>query len=70
MDNRNVKIIIMALLGAWIIFPDLVPGHVDDIIAKTGLPTGSVLRHLTLLAIKGYIKRCPGNFYQLNIAKK
>ena len=44
--------------------------HVDDIIAKTGLPTGSVLRHLTLLAIKGYIKRCPGNFYQLNIAKK
>lgn len=37
MDNRNVKIIIMALLGAWIIFPDLVPGHVDDIIALIAL---------------------------------
>ena len=44
--------------------------HVDDIIAQTGLPTASVLRHLTLLTIKGYVKRNPGNFYSLNIAKK
>lgn len=44
--------------------------HVDDIILRTGLPTGTVLRHLTLLTIKGYVKRCPGNFYLLNITKK
>lgn len=44
--------------------------HVDDIILQTGLPTGTVLRHLTLLTIKGYVKRCPGNFYVLNITKK
>ena len=44
--------------------------HVDDIIQKTGLPTASVLRHLTILAIKNYVKRNPGNFYQLNITKK
>ena len=44
--------------------------HVDDIIQKTGLPTASVLRHLTILSIKGYVRRNPGNFYQLNITKK
>ena len=44
--------------------------HVDDIILRTGLPTASVLRHLTILAIKNYVKRNPGNFYQLNITKK
>lgn len=44
--------------------------HVDDIILKTGLPTASVLRHLTILAIKNYVKRNPGNFFTLNITKK
>ena len=44
--------------------------HVDDIIQRTGLPTASVLRHLTILTIKNYVKRNPGNFYQLNITKK
>ena len=44
--------------------------HVDDIIARTGLPTASVLRHLTILTIKNYVKRNPGNFYQLIITKK
>ena len=44
--------------------------HVDDIIQKTGLPTASVLRHLTILSIKNYVRRNPGNFYQLNITKK
>lgn len=44
--------------------------HVDDIILRTGLPTASVLRHLTILTIKNYVKRNPGNFYQLNITKK
>ena len=44
--------------------------HVDDVILKTGLPTADVLRHLTILTIKGYVRRNPGNFYQLNITKK
>ena len=44
--------------------------HVDDIILRSGLPTASVLRHLTILTIKNYVKRNPGNFYQLNITKK
>ena len=44
--------------------------HVDDIIAKTGLPTAAVLRVLTLLSIKKYVKRNPGNFYSLNITAK
>lgn len=44
--------------------------HVDDIIAKTGLPTAAVLRVLTLLTIKKYVKRNPGNYYSLNITKK
>ena len=44
--------------------------HVDDIILRTGLPTGTVLRHLTMLTIKGYVRRNPGNFFQLNITKK
>ena len=44
--------------------------HVDDVIQKTGLPTAAVLRHLTILSIKNYVKRNPGNFYTLNITKK
>lgn len=44
--------------------------HVDDVIVKTGLPTGTVLRHLTLLTIKKYVRRNPGNFYTLNISAK
>lgn len=56
----------LAILGAI----DRQGTHVDDIIQKTGLPTASVLRHLTILAIKNYVRRNPGNFYQLNITKK
>lgn len=44
--------------------------HVDDLILKTGLPTADVLRHLTILTIKNYVRRSPGNFYLLNIQKK
>ncbi len=44
--------------------------HVDDIIERTGLPTVSVLKNLTLLTIKGYVRRNPGNYYQLKITKK
>ncbi len=44
--------------------------HVDDIIARTGLATARVLRTLTMLSIKKYVARRPGNIFILNIGKK
>ena len=32
----------------------------DDVIAETGLPTGQVLATLTLLEVKGLVRRLPG----------
>lgn len=44
--------------------------HVDDIIETTGLGTATVLAQLTLLEIKGYVRRESGRRICLNIAKK
>ena len=33
---------------------------VDDVIAETGLTTGKLLSSLTMLELKGVIKRLPG----------
>lgn len=44
--------------------------HVDDIIERTGLPTPTVLGQLTLLQIKGFVRREPGQRFSLNITKK
>ena len=33
---------------------------VDDVIAQSGLPAGKVLATLTLLEVKGVVKRLPG----------
>jgi len=44
--------------------------HVDDIIEATGLGTATVLAQLTLLEIKGYVRREAGRRICLNIAKK
>lgn len=44
--------------------------HVDDIIEKTGLPTARVLVQLTVLEIKGILRREPGRHIALNIVKK
>ena len=38
---------------------------VDDVIAETGLPTGKVLATLTLLEVKGVVKRLPGRHITL-----
>ena len=38
---------------------------VDDVIASTGLPTGKVLATLTLLEVKGVVKRLPGKRVRL-----
>ena len=34
---------------------------IDDVIAETGLPAGKVLTLLTLLTVRGLVKRLPGN---------
>ena len=39
---------------------------VDDVIAETGLPTGKVLSNLTILELKGVIKRLGGKRIALN----
>lgn len=44
--------------------------HIDDIIEKTGLTAAKVLAQLTVLEIKGFIKREPGKRISLNTAKK
>ncbi len=46
------------------------PTHADDIIEKSGLPTAMVMKLLTMLTIKKYISKRPGNYYVLNITKK
>ena len=44
--------------------------HIDDIIEETGLGTGKVLAQLTVLEIKGFIRRQAGRRVSLNTAKK
>ena len=44
--------------------------HIDDIIEATGLSTATVLAQLTVLEIKGYVRREAGRRFALNIAKK
>ncbi len=44
--------------------------HIDDIVEATGLPVGKVLGNLTLLEVKGYIRRDAGKRITLKIAKK
>lgn len=44
--------------------------HIDDIVAESGLSTARVLSQLTVLEIKGYIRRESGRRFALNITKK
>lgn len=44
--------------------------HIDDIIEATGLPTAKVLAQLTVLEIKGFVRREAGRRISLNTAKK
>lgn len=41
---------------------------VDRLIDETQLPAGRILSALTLLEVKGYVKRLPARYYEL--AKK
>ncbi len=44
--------------------------HIDDIIETTGLSTAKVLSQLTILEIKGFIRRSAGRRISLNISTK
>lgn len=44
--------------------------HIDDIIEKTGMTTAKVLAQLTVLEIKGYVRRSAGRRISLNIKSK
>ncbi len=44
--------------------------HIDDIIEATGLSTAKVLSQLTILEIRGYVRRLPGRRIGLNIKSK
>ena len=44
--------------------------HIDDVIAKTGFGAAKVLAQLTVLEIKGFVRRVPGRRISVNIAKK
>ena len=44
--------------------------HIDDIIERTGLSTAKVLAQLTILEIKGFVRRSAGRCISLNIRSK
>jgi len=44
--------------------------HIDDLIERTGLSTAKVLAQLTILEIKGYVRRSTGRRISLNIKSK
>ena len=44
--------------------------HIDDIIEATGLSTAKVLSQLTILEIKGYVRRSAGRRISLNLTTK
>ena len=41
------------------------PRHVDELMSESGLSAGIVLANLTMLEIKKYVRRLPGNRYEL-----
>ncbi len=44
--------------------------HVDDIIENSGLPAAKVLGQLTMLEIKGFVRREPGRRFSIKTSKK
>ena len=44
--------------------------HIDDIIEATGMSAAKVLSQLTILEIKGFIRRVAGRRVSLNITKQ
>jgi predicted Rossmann fold nucleotide-binding protein DprA/Smf involved in DNA uptake len=46
------------------------PTHIDDIVEKTGLGAATVLTQLTVLTVKGIVRRLPGNRVALNVQRR
>ncbi|MBQ7896581.1 MAG: hypothetical protein IJ364_08535, partial [Oscillospiraceae bacterium] len=44
--------------------------HIDDIIERSGLSAAKALSQLTILEIKGFVRREPGRRFSVNTAKK
>lgn len=44
--------------------------HIDDIIERSGLPTAKVLGQLTMLELKGFVRREPGRRFSVKTSKK
>lgn len=46
------------------------PTHIDDIVEKTGLGTATVLTQLTVMTVRGIVRRVPGNRVALNVQRR
>ena len=46
------------------------PTHIDDIVEKTGLGAAAVLTQLTVMTVKGIVRRMPGNRVALNVQRR
>lgn len=46
------------------------PTHIDDIVESTALGAATVLTQLTVLTVKGFVKRVPGNRVVLNVQRR
>ena len=46
------------------------PTHIDDIVEKTGLGAATVLTQLTVMTVRGLIRRVPGNRVALNVQRR
>ena len=49
---------------------DKEPTHIDDIVEKTGLGTATVLTQLTVMTVRGIVRRVPGNRVALNVQRR
>ena len=46
------------------------PTHIDDIVEKTGLGAATVLTQLTVMTVRGIVRRVPGNRVALNVQRR
>ena len=44
--------------------------HIDDIVERTGLGAAAVLTQLTVMTVKGIVRRMPGNRVALNVQRR
>ena len=49
---------------------DREPTHIDDIVEKTGLGAATVLTQLTVMTVRGIVRRVPGNRVALNVQRR